>query len=137
MKRRPPRTTRTDTLVPDTTHCRSLCCLTSRTPDIQNLTRTSKTRGVDPCPSTEFKAFTAAQPRYGAKAEAQVAQQLEWARGRGKEREIVYWEAVLGQLTKQPHEHRGLRHRPMHRSEEHTSELQSLMRTSYAVFCLK
>src|SRR3546814_2297092 len=27
-------------------------------------------------------------------------------------------------------------HRP-HRSEEHTSELQSLMRISYAVFCLK
>src|SRR3546814_10905153 len=26
---------------------------------------------------------------------------------------------------------------PDHRSEEHTSELQSLMRTSYAVFCLK
>src|SRR3546814_1545263 len=25
----------------------------------------------------------------------------------------------------------------MHRSEEHTSELQSLMRNSYAVFCLK
>src|SRR3546814_1329269 len=30
---------------------------------------------------------------------------------------------------------RDQRHRP--RSEEHTSELQSLMRTSYAVFCLK
>src|SRR3546814_6399919 len=34
------------------------------------------------------------------------------------------------------------RHRPVllldaGRSEEHTSELQSLMRTSYAVFCLK
>src|SRR3546814_9672928 len=28
------------------------------------------------------------------------------------------------------------RHQPR-RSEEHTSELQSLMRTSYAVFCLK
>src|SRR3546814_7696750 len=27
--------------------------------------------------------------------------------------------------------------RTMYRSEEHTSELQSLMRTSYAVFCLK
>src|SRR3546814_8757946 len=27
--------------------------------------------------------------------------------------------------------------RPMQRSEEHTSELQSLMRISYAVFCLK
>src|SRR3546814_7062630 len=26
---------------------------------------------------------------------------------------------------------------PMSRSEEHTSELQSLMRISYAVFCLK
>src|SRR3546814_10564123 len=35
----------------------------------------------------------------------------------------------------------GRRHRPAPRpcgrSEEHTSELQSLMRTSYAVFCLK
>src|SRR3546814_2936417 len=28
-------------------------------------------------------------------------------------------------------------HRPQIRSEEHTSELQSLMRNSYAVFCLK
>src|SRR3546814_8528777 len=27
--------------------------------------------------------------------------------------------------------------KPGHRSEEHTSELQSLMRISYAVFCLK
>src|SRR3546814_3568043 len=30
-----------------------------------------------------------------------------------------------------------LRTRPDARSEEHTSELQSLMRISYAVFCLK
>src|SRR3546814_8198537 len=28
-------------------------------------------------------------------------------------------------------------HGAIHRSEEHTSELQSLMRSSYAVFCLK
>src|SRR3546814_5300716 len=28
-------------------------------------------------------------------------------------------------------------HRDIQRSEEHTSELQSLMRISYAVFCLK
>src|SRR3546814_9660452 len=28
-------------------------------------------------------------------------------------------------------------HGALHRSEEHTSELQSLMRISYAVFCLK
>src|SRR3546814_10240290 len=33
---------------------------------------------------------------------------------------------------------RGLGHGKLHfRSEEHTSELQSLMRNSYAVFCLK
>src|SRR3546814_6023634 len=30
-----------------------------------------------------------------------------------------------------------LHHSPRWRSEEHTSELQSLMRISYAVFCLK
>src|SRR3546814_1620927 len=41
-------------------------------------------------------------------------------------------------------QHRRLQHRGAddqavvgHRSEEHTSELQSLMRISYAVFCLK
>src|SRR3546814_9034108 len=32
---------------------------------------------------------------------------------------------------------RAARHRQDARSEEHTSELQSLMRISYAVFCLK
>src|SRR3546814_954568 len=32
---------------------------------------------------------------------------------------------------------RGRRSRRRRRSEEHTSELQSLMRISYAVFCLK
>src|SRR3546814_9801695 len=31
----------------------------------------------------------------------------------------------------------GLKSRDLFRSEEHTSELQSLMRISYAVFCLK
>src|SRR3546814_4938664 len=33
--------------------------------------------------------------------------------------------------------HDVLRGAELHRSEEHTSELQSLMRISYAVFCLK
>src|SRR3546814_7453754 len=36
-------------------------------------------------------------------------------------------------LAAQPRQAR----KPGHRSEEHTSELQSLMRISYAVFCLK
>src|SRR3546814_3280521 len=38
---------------------------------------------------------------------------------------------VMGQALRQ------CRVRPLNRSEEHTSELQSLMRISYAVFCLK
>src|SRR3546814_9459134 len=35
------------------------------------------------------------------------------------------------------HEERSFHQRSFMRSEEHTSELQSLMRISYAVFCLK
>src|SRR3546814_9836455 len=35
------------------------------------------------------------------------------------------------------HHRDAVRHRQRLRSEEHTSELQSLMRISYAVFCLK
>src|SRR3546814_1634227 len=45
-----------------------------------------------------------------------------------------------GWLAKQgdPHAHRAnAAHLNAFRSEEHTSELQSLMRISYAVFCLK
>src|SRR3546814_6496619 len=38
--------------------------------------------------------------------------------------------------TKQGMDHSAMGHGAM-RSEEHTSELQSLMRNSYAVFCLK
>src|SRR3546814_2587126 len=36
-----------------------------------------------------------------------------------------------------PEEHNRDLKQPRNRSEEHTSELQSLMRISYAVFCLK
>src|SRR3546814_2091179 len=41
--------------------------------------------------------------------------------------------------NRETHEHRGDGSQPPRdcRSEEHTSELQSLMRISYAVFCLK
>src|SRR3546814_1537694 len=42
--------------------------------------------------------------------------------------------AKFEQLGRRPH---GTHHRIELRSEEHTSELQSLMRNSYAVFCLK
>src|SRR3546814_4731600 len=42
--------------------------------------------------------------------------------------------AQLAPVTVAPHPHLPVR---WSRSEEHTSELQSLMRISYAVFCLK
>src|SRR3546814_5150325 len=88
MIRRPPRSTRTDTLFPYTTLFRSL-------PVTGNL-QDGRTR----------------QP---AMREQQVFQEFATRAARaGTERDFQ-----------------------RHRSEEHTSELQSLMRTSYAVFCLK
>src|SRR3546814_7724530 len=47
-------------------------------------------------------------------------------RGVGRDRHLV-----------EPHERTLVRCHIVDRSEEHTSELQSLMRISYAVFCLK
>src|SRR3546814_10195900 len=43
---------------------------------------------------------------------------------------VQEWEGTSGAVSGHPKHNNG-------RSEEHTSELQSLMRTSYAVFCLK
>src|SRR3546814_1011026 len=43
----------------------------------------------------------------------------------------------LARLFPQPLRAKAARRRQQVRSEEHTSELQSLMRISYAVFCLK
>src|SRR3546814_4192390 len=47
------------------------------------------------------------------------------------EKEILYQTGALQALAA------AAGHEVTHRSEEHTSELQSLMRISYAVFCLK
>src|SRR3546814_10269590 len=100
MIRRPPRSTRTDTLFPYTTLFRSLPV--GQLADISNS-------------GTLFAFFMVAI-------------------------------AVLVLRVKDPHRHRPFRTpvvwvtAPLAivgRSEEHTSELQSLMRISYAVFCLK
>src|SRR3546814_5862605 len=102
MIRRPPRSTRTDTLFPYTTLFRSAA-------------RQAGARLLRPrlCPRLRT------QPRRGHRSRAPR---------RPRDRPDVPWrlrEAADGDAT------RGLR------SEEHTSELQSLMRISYAVFCLK
>src|SRR3546814_8728695 len=92
MIRRPPRSTRTDTLFPYTTLFRSVGMAT---------------------PDDVAAAATKA-----------TAAQKDWAARPYTERAAVLRRA--GQLFEQ-----------YARSEEHTSELQSLMRISYAVFCLK
>src|SRR3546814_9555766 len=67
---------------------------------------------------------------------------------RGAERLILLWRCCLSQISDANQRiHADLRTNMrfkfhamvtrFHRSEEHTSELQSLMRISYAVFCLK
>src|SRR3546814_6217943 len=95
MKRRPPRSTRTDTLFPYTTLFRSSG--DADRPDVHAV-------DVD-----------------GARFAHRRGQRA------GRARRCLYGPS-------------GADHRPGvadFRSEEHTSELQSLMRISYAVFCLK
>src|SRR3546814_2841685 len=96
MIRRPPRSTRTDTLFPYTTLFRS-----------DGLSRYAAARRVD-------------QARRALRVHRAVA------RARRSRR-------VRRRASRQA---RRIRRRAG-RSEEHTSELQSLMRISYAVFCLK
>src|SRR3546814_2623547 len=94
MIRRPPRSTRTDTLFPYTTLFRSR------------------------------PAGRPGRPRRRAHAAGQGAGQGHGRKGqeRGEAGEVRRQRAAGGGRA---------------RSEEHTSELQSLMRISYAVFCLK
>src|SRR3546814_3906396 len=103
MIRRPPRSTRTDTLFPYTTLFRSIRAG-------QRLT----------IPGGRYHEITRGQTGIAIAR----AYGVEWSR-------IV---AVNG-LTEPYLLRTGWR--LLIRSEEHTSELQSLMRISYAVFCLK
>src|SRR3546814_19790205 len=112
MIRRPPRTTRTDPLFPYTTLFRS------------KTVPTAVSTSVAICSAPLFHApdskhgpgrwkrrlHHAAQPQMGVDKAATRAD---------------------AQVLLQPSGPK------QHRSEEHTSELQSLMRISYAVFCLK
>src|SRR3546814_3705932 len=103
MIRRPPRSTRTDTLFPYTTLFRS------------------RKRDVSGCSK-------------GLRGAARAPRADE---GESSPRPLRRRSPALPALLAAPRQpHRGLLEEP-HRSEEHTSELQSLMRISYAVFCLK
>src|SRR3546814_9929933 len=105
MIRRPPRSTRTDTLFPYTTRFRSI---RSRS------TAAREAGAVRVRPTGEVAP--SAWNRYQSSDEA----------GSPSASTFTVWSAA-GEV----------RSAPEARSEEHTSELQSLMRISYAVFCLK
>src|SRR3546814_1122299 len=94
MIRRPPRSTRTDTLFPYTTLFRSR--------PARRIKRTGRARHKAP------------EPR-GRPHPSRLS---------GFARLLDHWRRPADRQTQR-------------RSEEHTSELQSLMRISYAVFCLK
>src|SRR3546814_5221240 len=103
MTRRPPRSTRTDTLFPYTTLFRSPACVRARKPSARG--STSANMGNAPIIIDE----TGYPPPHVSLL----------SNGGG---------GILPRFL--------LRTTGRDRSEEHTSELQSLMRISYAVFCL-
>src|SRR3546814_2155055 len=110
MIRRPPRSTRTDTLFPYTTLFRS------------NPVKTGvRNRAIDYSRSY----FLIAVMVDGVLQWRMVPRPSPWVL-----KEKV--DAAKARATKQTVAVSNVK-----RSEEHTSELQSLMRTSYAVFCLK
>src|SRR3546814_4273381 len=107
MIRRPPRSTRTDTLFPYTTLFRSAACPSGA--QINGDDGDSDGRSIARrAPSRAGRDFSAGG---AGPADANGAQDR------------------ADHQRQQPPGHK--------RSEEHTSELQSLMRISYAVFCLK
>src|SRR3546814_10451811 len=120
MIRRPPRSTRTDTLFPYTT-----------------LFRSDEIHQSD---HRRFRCQIAQVLDIFLVAGAVIADAFHDGAHRRAAAAIVTLDQI-GNLRAQPHldPYRapgGQRHR-LRRSEEHTSELQSLMRISYAVFCLK
>src|SRR3546814_7010495 len=126
MIRRPPRSTRTDTLFPYTTLFRSAC------------------QHADQDTGGEVDAHQWI-PQMGAGIQAQVC-----LKNTGKRKNPSHFgHPALPLDTPRSGSHASVNGTPVfcrtsssptpgaNRSEEHTSELQSLMRISYAVFCLK
>src|SRR3546814_10479609 len=107
MYRRPPRSTRTDTLFPYTTLFRSLVRAS-----------TSRRRAV---PAGQGPVALSAS---GTRRKARRSRCPHSSEPDGRE---AVWNIHVA----------AFRVDGKKRSEEHTSELQSLMRNSYAVFCLK
>src|SRR3546814_993488 len=133
MIRRPPRSTRTDTLFPYTTLFRSWAVQhgsgTSRPRFTVTLTNTAPANYPGIC---ENAITRARHPRTPPDRIPRPPYQQR--KSDGPACPVVRTRRTDG-------DRRPCRHHPARparpRSEEHTSELQSLMRISYAVFCLK
>src|SRR3546814_4307948 len=125
MIRRPPRSTRTDTLFPYTTLFRS-APPAARRPDA----RARRRAGRDPAAAGPRRARDARCSRGARQQPAGPSGAFTDALARSAPARLAGdARSVHGDVLAR-------RGRGRRRSEEHTSELQSLMRTSYAVFCL-
>src|SRR3546814_2308919 len=121
MMRRPPIPTRTDTLFPYTTLFRS-----GYRPQFAGAVEACASMGGQIMPPVMGAvAFIMAETIGVPYAEIALAAIIPAALYFGSAFWMVHLEAGRRNLVGMP------------RSEEHTSELQSLMRISYAVFCLK
>src|SRR3546814_6898067 len=110
MIRRQPRSTRTDTLFPYTTLFRS---------GHVDVVDAQRCQGVEQCIDDGWRRTNGA--RIAADLAAQRIVRVWCAYGAQPE---------IGEIG-------SARHGVVHRSEEHTSALNSLMRISYAAFCIK
>src|SRR3546814_3445713 len=125
MIRRPPRSTRTDTLFPYTTLFRSVWRDTAKLRRKRGERLPRHLRKAEPF---EQRARDPVLPHLQSGAE-----QLRRSQLRIQHRPAVRMCRLSTGEGLSTFERRHMRTR----SEEHTSELQSLMRISYAVFCLK
>src|SRR3546814_10802210 len=129
MRRRPPRSTRTDTLFPYTTLFRSTS--PSASPGTIDWSTSPKPEAEPEICGRPGTHCVLTRPQILARrSQILCGDHREGSLGVG------VLEVPVGDLAGFGEDQGGLLARK-HRSEEHTSELQSLMRTSYAVFCLK
>src|SRR3546814_10228063 len=128
MLRRPPRSTRTDTLFPYTTLFRSGEGSGARHPPSGRAWRPEA--ADDLCPRACRQLLERAGAADGGGA-CPIGEPARPWRAAGAQCPQIERQLALDRRLSAPAA------QPADRSEEHTSELQSLMRTSYAVFCLK
>src|SRR3546814_4775039 len=133
MIRRPPRSTRTDTLFPYTTLFRSALEFGARAAHafaLDHIKGLAQAGGIDQGQLDAVDAHGFVQQVAGGAGD--VGDDGAVAAGQRVEQR-----ALAGVGRADDHRVQAVAQLAAARSEEHTSELQSLMRISYAVFCLK